>query len=220
MPRTSRVEPWRIIAITFTNKAADELKSRLAAMLGPAADDIWARTFHSACVRILRRDADKLGYPRSFTIYDTSDQLSVMKAVLRELDLDDKVYPPRAMLAALDKARDELLSPEAYCRATARAATPGSASSARSTGSTPRGSSRPGPWTSTTCCTTPCACCKEQPDVLEHYQRQFKYVLIDEYQDTNNLQYMLAQPARRRAREHLRRGRRRPEHLQVPRRDH
>ena len=108
------VEPWRIIAITFTNKAADELKSRLNSMLGPEADDIWARTFHSACVRILRRDADKLGYPRSFTIYDTSDQLSVMKAILRELNLDDKVYPPRSMLAAIDKARDELLSPEQY----------------------------------------------------------------------------------------------------------
>ena len=109
-----RVEPWRIIAITFTNKAADELKSRLEAMLGPEANDIWARTFHSACVRILRRDADRLGYPRDFTIYDTSDRLSVMKAIIRELDLDDKVYPPKSVLARLDAARDELLSPELF----------------------------------------------------------------------------------------------------------
>ncbi len=89
------VEPWRIIAITFTNKAADELKARLEAMLGERANDIWARTFHSACVRILRRDADKLGYPRDFTIYDTSDRLSIMKSIIREMDLDDKVYPPQ-----------------------------------------------------------------------------------------------------------------------------
>src|SRR5699024_5706125 len=94
-----RVEPWRIIAITFTNKAADELKTRLEGMLGPEANDIWARTFHSACVRILRRDADRLGYPRDFTIYDTADRLSVMRSILRELDLDDKVYPPKSVLA-------------------------------------------------------------------------------------------------------------------------
>ncbi|HBR09161.1 MAG TPA: ATP-dependent DNA helicase PcrA, partial [Clostridiales bacterium] len=74
-----KVEPWRIIAITFTNKAADELKNRLEAMLGDGANDVWARTFHSACVRILRRDADKLGYPKDFAIYDTTDRLSVMK---------------------------------------------------------------------------------------------------------------------------------------------
>ena len=108
------VEPWRVIAITFTNKAADELKSRLAARLGPAADDIWARTFHSACVRILRRDADRLGYPRDFTIYDTADRLSVMKAIVREMDLDDKVYAPRSMLAAIDAAK-ERFTPSSSC---------------------------------------------------------------------------------------------------------
>ena len=118
------VEPWRILAITFTNKAADELKSRLEAMLGPAAEDIWARTFHSACVRILRRDADRLGYPRSFTIYDSADQLSVMKTVLRELDLDEKVYPPRSMLAVIDRARDGLMSPEQYAAKYGQSADP------------------------------------------------------------------------------------------------
>ena len=95
------VEPWRIIAITFTNKAADELKARLEKMLGERANDIWARTFHSACVRILRRDADKLGYPRDFTIYDTADRLSIMKSIIKEMDLDDKVYPPKAILCLL-----------------------------------------------------------------------------------------------------------------------
>ena len=88
------VDPWRIIAITFTNKAAGELKDRLAARLGPEANDIWAATFHSACVRILRRDADRLGFSTNFTIYDSSDSQSVMKHVLRDLDFDEKIFPP------------------------------------------------------------------------------------------------------------------------------
>lgn len=186
------VEPWRIIAITFTNKAADELKSRLANMLGPAADDIWARTFHSACVRILRRDADKLGFPRSFTIYDTSDQLSVMKAVLRELDLDDKVYPPRSMLAAIDKARDELLSPEAYSSRYGQSADPRQRKLCEIYKLYAARLFQAGAMDFDDLLYNTVRLFKEHPDVLEHYQRQFKYVLIDEYQDTNNLQYMLA----------------------------
>ena len=186
------VEPWRIIAITFTNKAADELKSRLANMLGPAADDIWARTFHSACVRILRRDADKLGFPRSFTIYDTSDRLSVMKAVLRELDLDDKVYPPRSMLAAIDKARDELLSPEAYSSRYGQSADPRQRKLCEIYKLYAARLFQAGAMDFDDLLYNTVRLFKEHPDVLEHYQRQFKYVLIDEYQDTNNLQYMLA----------------------------
>ena len=85
-----RVEPWRILAITFTNKAAGELKERLARLLGPEAEDIWACTFHSACVRILRRDAERLGYTGSFTIYDTSDSLSLLKHIAKDMDLDEK----------------------------------------------------------------------------------------------------------------------------------
>lgn len=84
-----RVEPWRILAITFTNKAADELKTRLGDMLGDAANDIWACTFHSACVRILRRDAERIGYPASFTIYDTSDSQTVAKHILKDMDIDE-----------------------------------------------------------------------------------------------------------------------------------
>ena len=187
-----RVEPWRIIAITFTNKAADELKSRLAAMLGEAADDIWARTFHSACVRILRRDADRLGYPRSFTIYDSADQLSVMKAVLRELNLDEKVFAPRAMLAALDKARDELLSPEQYEARYGQSGDPRQRELCRIYSCYAARLFKAGAMDFDDLLYNTVRLLKEQPEVLEHYQRQFKYVLIDEYQDTNNLQYMLA----------------------------
>ena len=186
------VEPWRIIAITFTNKAADELKSRLNSMLGPEADDIWARTFHSACVRILRRDADKLGYPRSFTIYDTSDQLSVMKAILRELNLDDKVYPPRSMLAAIDKARDELLSPEQYASKYGQSGDPRQRKLCEIYEQYAARLFKAGAMDFDDLLYNTVRLFREHPDVLAHYQRQFKYVLIDEYQDTNNLQYMLA----------------------------
>lgn len=87
--------PWSILAITFTNKAANELKERLSALLGDDAQDIWAMTFHSACCRILRREIDVMGYTRSFTIYDSSDSERLMKAVLKELDMDEKTFPPK-----------------------------------------------------------------------------------------------------------------------------
>ncbi len=186
------VEPWRIIAITFTNKAADELKNRLAGMLGGKAEDIWARTFHSACVRILRRHADLLGYPKSFTIYDTSDQLSVMKAVLRGLDLDDKVYPPRSMLAAIDKARNELLSPELYAAKYGQSGDPRQRKLCEIYKDYAARLFSAGAMDFDDLLYNTVRLFKERPDVLERYQEQFKYVLIDEYQDTNNLQYELA----------------------------
>ena len=98
MPPWSPAPPWSILAITFTNKAAGELKERLERMLGPAANDIWAATFHSACVRILRRDIDRLGFSSSFTIYDTDDSVRVIKECLKDLNLDDKTFsaPVRA----------------------------------------------------------------------------------------------------------------------------
>ena len=96
--RLEPAAPWTILAITFTNKAAGELKERLARRLGPAANDIWASTFHSACVRILRRDIEKLGFASSFTIYDTDDSLRVVKDCLKDLNLDDKQFPPRSVL--------------------------------------------------------------------------------------------------------------------------
>ena len=186
------VEPWRIIAITFTNKAADELKARLEAMLGERANDIWARTFHSACVRILRRDADKLGYPRDFTIYDTSDRLSIMKSIIREMDLDDKVYPPKAILARLDSARDELLSPEGFAAKYGSASDPRLRKIAEIYKVYAARLFSAGAMDFDDLLYNTVRLFNEHPDVLEHYQRQFKYVLIDEYQDTNNLQYMLA----------------------------
>ncbi len=109
--RLDPAAPWSVIAITFTNKAANELKSRLASMLGPSAEDVWAMTFHSACCRILRREIDRLGYDRSFTIYDTSDSERVIKEILGERNLDEKIFPPRSVLGMFSKAKDKMRSP-------------------------------------------------------------------------------------------------------------
>lgn len=186
------VEPWRILAITFTNKAADELRSRLENMLGAAAGDIWARTFHSACVRILRRDAERLGYPRDFTIYDSADRLSVMKAILRERDLDEKVYPPKSVLARLDEARDQLLGPDAFAARYSSSSDPRMRQISEVYKTYAERLYSAGAMDFEDLLYNAVRLLRECPDVLAHYQRLFRYVLIDEYQDTNNLQYLLA----------------------------
>ena len=104
--------PWSIIAITFTNKAANELKERLSVLLGPQARDIWAMTFHSACCRILRRDIELMGYSKSFTIYDSSDSERVMKDIIKDMGLDDKTFPAKVVLNAISKEKDNLTTPE------------------------------------------------------------------------------------------------------------
>ena len=104
--------PWNIIAITFTNKAANELKERLSLMLGPEAQDVWAMTFHSACCRILRRDIERMGYERSFTIYDSSDSERVMKDIIKDMGLDDKTFPAKVVLNAISKEKDNLATPD------------------------------------------------------------------------------------------------------------
>ena len=104
--------PWSIIAITFTNKAANELKERLSVLLGPEAQDIWAMTFHSACCRILRREIERMGYTRSFTIYDTTDSERIMKDIIKDMGLDDKTFPAKYVLAAISKEKDRMVSAE------------------------------------------------------------------------------------------------------------
>ncbi len=187
-----KVEPWRIIAITFTNKAADELKNRLEAMLGDGANDVWARTFHSACVRILRRDADKLGYPKDFAIYDTTDRLSVMKDIIRGMDLDDKIYPPKAVLDKLDSARNDQLSPADFEARYGSSGDPRLRKIAEIYKAYAKRLFSAGAMDFDDLLYNTARLFREYPDVLSHYQRQFRYVLIDEYQDTNNLQYILA----------------------------
>ncbi len=187
-----RVDPWRIIAITFTNKAAGELKERLEKMLGPEANDIWASTFHSACVRILRRDAERLGYPSSFTIYDTSDSQSVMKHVLKDMDLDEKAFPHRAVLAEISRAKDAEITPETYL---ARARTAGDLRRTRigeAYAEYWRRLFAAGAMDFDDLIYNTVRLLSDFDEVREYWQRRFQYVLIDEYQDTNNLQYRLA----------------------------
>lgn len=184
--------PWRVIAITFTNKAADEMKSRLETMLGSQATDVWARTFHSACVRILRRDADRLGFSNSFTIYDMNDSVSLMKRVLRELDMDEKVYPPKSLLGYIGKAKDLSDTPESFI---ARARATGDIRREK-TGEAwklyeeRKKSADAMDFDDLLYYTAQLL--EEHPQVRDYYQNYFRYVLIDEYQDTNNLQYRIA----------------------------
>src|SRR4051812_42181498 len=107
--REQGVSPFGVLAITFTNKAADEMKRRVAALVGPVAERMWVSTFHSACVRILRRDASRLGYRSSFTIYDQADSLRLVGYVLRDLNLDAKKLPPRTVHATISTAKNELI---------------------------------------------------------------------------------------------------------------
>ena len=187
------VEPWRILAITFTNKAAGELKDRLERMLGPeAAGDIWACTFHSACVRILRRDAERLGFPSNFTIYDASDSQSLVKHIVKDLNLDEKSFQPRSLLAEISRAKDEQLGAAEYLR---QAQASGDIRRKR-VGEVyveyMRRMFAAGAMDFDDLISFTVKLLQEHEDVREHWQRRFQYVLIDEYQDTNHLQYLLA----------------------------
>ena len=108
------VNPWNIMAITFTNKAAGEMRERVDKIVGFGAESIWVSTFHSSCVRMLRRFIDRLGYDTNFTIYDADDQKTLMKDICKRLDIDTKIYKEKAILAAISSAKDELISPEEY----------------------------------------------------------------------------------------------------------
>lgn len=182
-------KPWEILAFTFTNKAANELKDRLNLMLGESGNDVWAGTFHSVCVRILRRNAERLGYTKHFTIYDSDDSKRVMKEVQRLLGIDDKFLSHKTILSKISNAKDMLIEPSEYF----------------SLGGGNYGEKQIG------------ACyekyqkllknadamdfddiivntiklLQDNPDVREYYQNKFKYVLVDEYQDTNHAQFVL-----------------------------
>ena len=193
--RLCRLEPavpWSILAITFTNKAAGELKERLERLLGPEANDVWASTFHSACVRILRRDIERLGYGRSFTIYDTADSERVVKDILRDFDLDDKTFPPKSVLGYISRAKDAVKLGAEYLAECEKSGDYRLAKIAKIYVEYERRLREANALDFDDIILLTVLLLQRFEDVREYYQRKFRYVLLDEYQDTNHLQYLLA----------------------------
>ncbi len=184
--------PWSIIAITFTNKAAGELKERLERMLGHEARDVWASTFHSACVRILRRDIEKLGFPSSFTIYDSDDSVRVMKECIKEQNMDDKQFPPKSVLTVISQAKDKLQLARDFEAACAKSGDFRLGRMAKLYTAYEKKLWDAGALDFDDIILHTVRLLQQEESVRTYYQRKFRYVLIDEYQDTNNLQYMLA----------------------------
>jgi DNA helicase II / ATP-dependent DNA helicase PcrA len=184
------VPHWSILAITFTNKAAREMKDRVASIIGPGAEEMWISTFHSMCVRILRRDIDRIGFNRNFTILDSGDQQTVLKRIIKEMNLDPKKFDARSMLGSISSAKNELKTAAEF------------------------GKSANGFYEETVfevykryekelrrnqsldfddLIMTTIRLFEQVPEVLEYYQRRFRYIMVDEYQDTNRAQYKLVQ---------------------------
>ena len=183
--------PWNIIAITFTNKAANELKDRLSTLLGPEAQDIWAMTFHSACCRILRRDIESMGYTRSFTIYDTSDSERVMKGILKELDMDEKTFPPKYVLGAISRQKDQMISPVEMLEAAERSGDLRAQYIGKAYEKYQKQLKENNALDFDDIIYVTVQLLQSNEAVRQYYQRKFRYVLVDEYQDTNHMQYLL-----------------------------
>ena len=183
----SACAPWRIMAITFTNKAAGELKDRLCTMLGETASDIWASTFHSTCARILRRDGERIGYSSHFTVYDTDDQRRLMKSILKELDISEKNITPKSILNEISRAKDSLISPAEYALTVGDDFRLKIISRAYTTYQKRLEDADAMDFDDLI--NKVVELFKKCPDVLEYYQNRFRYLMVDEYQDTNHAQY-------------------------------
>ena len=192
---THGYEPWRILALTFTNKAAREMRERIEQLVGPkTASRLWMGTFHSIFARLLRQNAERIGYKSNFTIYDTADSKSLVKSIIKDMDLDDKIYKPSAVLSAISAAKNALISPEKYA-------------TLKDVMDADKQSRRPLIYSIYRTYRDRCfssgamdfddllyymnVLLRDNPDLLHHYQEFFRYVLVDEYQDTNFAQHVI-----------------------------
>ncbi|WP_425457168.1 DNA helicase PcrA [Aquibacillus sediminis] len=182
------VSPRSILAITFTNKAAREMKDRVYRLVGPEGASIWVSTFHSMCVRILRRDIDRIGYSSNFSILDSGDQLTVIKNIVKELNIDPKKFEPRAILGAISSAKNELVSPEEYSQKVGNFYDQQIAKVYEKYQKTLRKNQS---LDFDDLIMQTIRLFERVPEVLEYYQRRFQYIHVDEYQDTNHAQYYL-----------------------------
>lgn len=183
--------PWSVIAITFTNKAANELKERLSRMLNTTAEDIWAMTFHSACCRILRRDIDRLGYANSFTIYDSSDSERLMKDVIKGMGLDDKTFPAKYVLNLISREKDKMISPDDMMEHIEISGDLRLLNVARAYKLYQTKLKENNALDFDDIIYKTVELLQNHDDIRTYYQRKFRYVLVDEYQDTNHAQYLL-----------------------------
>ncbi|MER7056076.1 MULTISPECIES: DNA helicase PcrA [unclassified Streptomyces] len=182
------VHPGQILAITFTNKAAGEMKERVEQLVGPRANAMWVMTFHSACVRILRRESKRLGFTSSFSIYDAADSKRLMALVCRDLDLDPKRFPPKSFSAKISNLKNELIDEEDFA---ARAADGFEKTVAQAYAMYQSRLREANALDFDDLIMTTVNLLRAFPDVAEHYHRRFRHVLVDEYQDTNHAQYSL-----------------------------
>ncbi|RDW18971.1 DNA helicase PcrA [Oceanobacillus chungangensis] len=186
--REKEVSPRNILAITFTNKAAREMRERVKKLVGPESENMWVSTFHSMCVRILRRDIDRIGINRNFTILDSGDQLSVVKQVLKNLNIDPKKFDPRAMLGQISAAKNELITPEEYSK---NAGNFYDRQISQIYEAYQKILNKNQSLDFDDLIMQTIHLFKRIPEVLEYYQRRFQYIHVDEYQDTNHAQYFL-----------------------------